>query len=241
MIASQLVAHRGWQNQYPENSFIAIKKAILAGAKHIEIDVQLSSDGQLVLCHDRDLERLTGQPGLVHQMTLDQLKQRRFYEPKRLGVNFLSNPICSLDTCIELIAQHPEVTLYIEIKRNSLIEFSRELFLNKLLPKLSTITEQVILISFDYEVLQLAQQDYSYAKIGPVLQQWQDYIDGSIDHLMPAVIFCDAKKIPDDIHLLKFNHAFVIYEITDIDGVNYWLKRGAQLIETFCIGELLAQ
>ena len=57
-------------------------------------------------------------------------------------------------------------------------------------------------------------------------------------HLIPLTLH---KTKTMNIHLLKFNHAFVIYEITDIDGVNYWLKRGAQLIETFCIGELLAQ
>lgn len=240
MKALPLVAHRGWQNRYPENSFIAIKKAIQAGAKHIEIDIQLSSDGHLVLCHDHELKRLTGLPGRIHEMTLYELQQRSFYEPERLGDKFLTNPICTFDQCAELIAQHPDVTLYIEIKRNSLRAFSREFFLNTLVPKLNGIAEQAILISFDYEVLRLAQQHYGHSRVGPVAQQWQHCEDASFKNFTPEVIFCDAEIIPSSVNLSTFNSAFVIYEIADIDGVNYWLKRGAQLVETFCIGELLA-
>ena len=241
MIASQLVAHRGWQNRYPENSFIAIQKALQAGAQHIEIDVQLSSDGHLVLCHDRDLKRLTGQVGLVDKMTWQQLQQRSFYEPERLGEAFLSNPICSLDQCIALIAQHPTATLYVEIKRSSLKAFSRERVLDTLLPKLADIAGQAIIISFDYQVLRLAQRHYGYSRIGPVARQWQDCVDGSFDDLAAEVIFCDAEIVPDNVDLSLFNSGFVIYEIADIDGVYHWLARGAQLVETFCIGELISQ
>lgn len=194
MIASYLVAHRGWQNCYPENSLIAIEKSLQAGAKHIEIDIQLSSDGHLVLCHDHELKRLTGSPGLINEMTLHELQQRSFHEPDRLGNRFLNNPICTLDQCIELIAQHQNVTLYVEIKRNSLRVFGRDIFLGKLIPKLAGIAEQTILISFDYEVLRLAKQHYDYVRVGPVAQQWRHCVDGSFAHLTPEVIFCDAKK-----------------------------------------------
>ena len=45
MNADVLIAHRGWQRRYPENTLAAIEGAITAGALHIEIDVQLSRDG----------------------------------------------------------------------------------------------------------------------------------------------------------------------------------------------------
>ena len=53
----QLVAHRGWQRRYPENTLLAVDKAIGAGARHVEIDVQFSGDGRAVVFHDPDLFR----------------------------------------------------------------------------------------------------------------------------------------------------------------------------------------
>ena len=49
LTANQLIAHRGLQAHYPENSMLAIRKAFEAGAKHIECDIQLSSDGVFFL------------------------------------------------------------------------------------------------------------------------------------------------------------------------------------------------
>ncbi|MGH1423363.1 MAG: glycerophosphodiester phosphodiesterase family protein [Pseudooceanicola sp.] len=58
----------------PENSREAIKAAIAAGYG-IEIDLQLSSDGQAMVFHDYDLERLTGRPGAVRQISAGDLGQ----------------------------------------------------------------------------------------------------------------------------------------------------------------------
>jgi len=56
MDREHLVAHRGWQRRYPENTLPAIKGALDAGARYIEVDVQLSADGVPVLFHDRTLQ-----------------------------------------------------------------------------------------------------------------------------------------------------------------------------------------
>ena len=67
-------AHRGFKGKYPENTMLAFKKALEAGASGIEFDVHLSKDGQLVIIHDETLERTTDGLGLVGEKTLDQLK-----------------------------------------------------------------------------------------------------------------------------------------------------------------------
>ena len=56
---------------------LAFRAALAAGADGLECDVQQTADGQLVLIHDRDLSRLTGLPGLVDRLPLDQLATRR--------------------------------------------------------------------------------------------------------------------------------------------------------------------
>ena len=42
-------AHRGFSGQFPENTMIAFEKAVEAGADGIELDVQFSKDGELVI------------------------------------------------------------------------------------------------------------------------------------------------------------------------------------------------
>lgn len=68
-------AHRGFSEQYPENTMRAFKKAIEAGADGIELDVQLSRDGIPVIIHDEALVRTTGASGYVWDYDLAELKQ----------------------------------------------------------------------------------------------------------------------------------------------------------------------
>lgn len=70
----QIWAHRGASVDAPENTMAAFELAILEGADAIEIDLQVSSDGELVICHDESLERLAGFPGFVVQTPWDELK-----------------------------------------------------------------------------------------------------------------------------------------------------------------------
>ena len=69
-----VVAHRGdWRNA-PENSIQAIKNCIEMGVDMVEIDVRKTKDNQLVVIHDKTLNRTTTGRGLVSEWTLDSLK-----------------------------------------------------------------------------------------------------------------------------------------------------------------------
>ncbi|MFT2010543.1 glycerophosphodiester phosphodiesterase family protein [Pontibacter sp. 13R65] len=70
-----VVAHRGdWRNA-PENSLQAIRNAMDMGVDILEIDIQKTKDGQLVLLHDKTLDRTTTGTGRVDHHTLHELKQ----------------------------------------------------------------------------------------------------------------------------------------------------------------------
>jgi glycerophosphoryl diester phosphodiesterase len=71
-------AHRGASLVKPENTLGAVRRAIEDGATHIEIDVQRTSDGQIVLVHDADMMRLAGSPLVIHQSTFDELRKLEF-------------------------------------------------------------------------------------------------------------------------------------------------------------------
>lgn len=69
------VAHRAvWEDGAPENSLVAIASAINKGIDSVEIDVEITSDGVIVLLHDSTIDRTTSGTGSVNGMTWDTLK-----------------------------------------------------------------------------------------------------------------------------------------------------------------------
>jgi glycerophosphoryl diester phosphodiesterase len=69
------IAHRGFSSAYPENSLLAIKKAIELGVDCVEIDVHLSKDNHVVVMHDSNLKRLTSCNGKIALKTIHELRQ----------------------------------------------------------------------------------------------------------------------------------------------------------------------
>jgi glycerophosphoryl diester phosphodiesterase len=71
----QIVAHRGGAGLGLENTLTCIEKGIAAGADMIEIDVHLTKDGYLLVCHDETVDRTTNGTGKIREMTLDEIQQ----------------------------------------------------------------------------------------------------------------------------------------------------------------------
>lgn len=69
------IAHRGASAHAPENTLAAIVKAAELGADMVEVDLQASADGVLVVLHDPDLSRTTDGTGSVYAHTLAELKR----------------------------------------------------------------------------------------------------------------------------------------------------------------------
>ena len=68
-----VAAHRGdWRN-YPENSLAAIDNAIKMGVDIVELDVQRTKDGVLILMHDTSLDRTTTGKGKIKEVTMDSI------------------------------------------------------------------------------------------------------------------------------------------------------------------------
>lgn len=68
-------AHRGAKRVAPENTLPAFEAAIRLGADGIELDVQFSSDGKLVIFHDQNLDKTSSGKGPVTSHRLDDLRQ----------------------------------------------------------------------------------------------------------------------------------------------------------------------
>lgn len=69
-------AHRGCSQRYPENTLLAFEKAAaIEDLTGIELDIQLTKDGHMVVCHDEKIDRTTDGTGELRNYTLSELKQ----------------------------------------------------------------------------------------------------------------------------------------------------------------------
>ncbi len=78
------IAHRGLHgNGVSENSLLAFEKAINAGSA-FELDIHLTKDGELVVCHDHDLKRVTGKEGIIENMTLEEISSYKLLDGQKI-------------------------------------------------------------------------------------------------------------------------------------------------------------
>jgi glycerophosphoryl diester phosphodiesterase/predicted amidohydrolase len=74
----RVCAHRGFSTIAPENSMIAYGAAIAMGAEEIELDLWPTKDGEIVSCHDRNLDRVSNGTGFITDHTLSELEELDF-------------------------------------------------------------------------------------------------------------------------------------------------------------------
>ena len=87
-----VISHRGdWRN-YPENSIPAIESVIRMGVDIMELDVKMTKDSVLVLCHDKTINRTTNGKGRISDMTYDSLMTFRLKRGHGVATDTLRIP-----------------------------------------------------------------------------------------------------------------------------------------------------
>ncbi|MBL8858937.1 MAG: glycerophosphodiester phosphodiesterase [Planctomycetes bacterium] len=236
----ELVAHRGYALRYPENTLSAMEAAIAAGARYVECDVQLSSDGFPVLMHDRTLERMCGVKAPVHELALADLRALSCGERAKFGSKFAKEGIASLGGFVQLLRRHPHVTAFVEIKRVAIERFGRERILERVLPVLDPAVHQCALISFSLEFLSAARAAHPLP-LGAVIDKWSERTHKLIDEIDPEYLFCDVDGLPATGPLAQGRARIAVYEVADPALARALAARGVGLVETFEIAEMIAQ
>lgn len=115
-------AHRGCSQRYPENTLLAFEKAIgLKNLTGIELDIQLTKDGQLVVIHDERVDRTTEGTGFVRDYTLAELKKLHIYA----DVN-PTQTIPTMEEVLDLLETRLKSGLKLNIElKNSLYPYER--------------------------------------------------------------------------------------------------------------------
>lgn len=130
----EIIGHRGGASLGPENTLACYQSGIKAGADMIEIDIHLTKDRQIVICHDQTLDRTTNGEGKIRDLTLDEIRQYRIVDADG---NLTTEKIPTLDEVFDLLlktrAGGNPCKLLIEIKRtNNIYQGIEELLLQKI-------------------------------------------------------------------------------------------------------------
>ena len=114
-----LVAHRGGSRIAPENTLAAFDRADTLGADAIETDVRLSRDGVVMVFHDEDTARLTGEPGTIEARTAAEVERLdvAFSFSEDGGVSFpLRAAGLRVPTFAEALRRYPRMRFNVDAK-----------------------------------------------------------------------------------------------------------------------------
>ena len=238
----QLVAHRGYQAKYPENTALSLNKAITAGARFIELDVQFSLDQLPIIYHDTNLRRVSGADVEIAKTSREQLLKYPAYEPERLGEQFIEELISPLESLVEILQRHPQVKAFVELKDESIAHCGREIILESVCSVLQPVMSQVVIMSFDYQ-LAVAAREAEWPLVGVVLRNWTDLDHPLVSRARPDYIYVDHSIVPADFDrdsTQQLNNCkLVTYEVGNNQLAQELLRRGADMLETFEIAQLI--
>lgn len=109
-----LIAHRGWSSVAPENTLAAFERALDAGARVLECDVQLTADGVVAVIHDPRLDRTTDGAGRVRHRTWEEVRSLDAGYAGRFGEAFAGQRVPRLEALLDLARGRARV--FVEIK-----------------------------------------------------------------------------------------------------------------------------
>ena len=161
-----IIAHRGYSARYPENTLLAFRKAVKAGAGMVEMDVRLSKDHRVVVCHDAGMRRLFGVKGRIADLPVAVIQERS------------SGSIPLFEDVLR--ALRGKTLFYVEIKSERLRHKALGLLVNKAWETMRAagVSKDCLVASFDYRVAR------EYRRLNP--KGWTGFICSSLRALRIA-------------------------------------------------------
>ncbi len=242
MIKPTLVAHRGYAYRYPDNSLASVRAALDAGARFLEVDVQVSTDGTPYLFHDDDMRRVAGHPGCLCDLDDETIAGLRASEAERLGTAFADEPIARLADLREELLRRPEVFTFVELKPIAVQKRGAARAVSVLLEALAGLEGRIAIISFALEALHEVRVQSSLP-IGIILLGWSQLEEAEVTALAPEYVFSNTKHLPwrGRIELPGLPESqLAVYEVIDPAKAAKLTERGAAFVETFRFPEMTA-
>lgn len=226
----QVVGHRGYPERFPENTLRGLVAAAKVGAPCVELDVQISRDKVPMVFHDASLARVTGgRAGKVWDFSAQQLQAISCHEPHRFAEQYAPTPISTLQEVCEALAAY-SCDVFVELKKESLAYISREDLLHCVAAAVAPIRDRVFIISFDFEILVLAKQQW---RVGWVLSDMRQTSLLKAQMLAPEVLAYDVKKVSRDNTLWPGPWRWFLWDIVSPELAEFWHRHGVTYIESW--------
>ena len=167
---TKVIAHRGSSLRAPENTMAAFRLALEQGADGIELDVQMTRDGELVVIHDERLDRTTSGSGYLYQRNytdINSVDAGSWFSHKYVG-----EKIPRLSEVLDLL-QGSHKLLNIELKTGIVLYDGIEQQLVSLLSRYSSI--DVVISSFNHYSLRTLKS------LAPELAIGALYMEGLVE------------------------------------------------------------
>ncbi len=151
----EIIAHRGASGLAPENTLSAFKKALEMGSQSVEFDVQMTSDGKLIVLHDDLLGRTIEGNGLVIQNTAEHI--RSLSAGKWFGNEYEDERVPFLEEVLELYGNNN--TIHLEIKKLFIDKRNIE---DKIIDEVKNmgLIDNVLISSFNHRSLKYISDNY---------------------------------------------------------------------------------
>ncbi|MGZ9583956.1 glycerophosphoryl diester phosphodiesterase membrane domain-containing protein [Paenibacillus marinisediminis] len=154
-----IMAHRGYVAEGVENTMEAFEGAIRSGAEYIELDILQAADGELVVLHDSNLKRLTGQNVNMYDLTLPELQALTLRQGKFEGT------IPSLEEV--LTALKGRIKLNIELKTHGQEQDLVPTFIETI--RRHQMEQEIIVQSLDYKLVRAVKEEAPDLTVGYVI------------------------------------------------------------------------
>jgi glycerophosphoryl diester phosphodiesterase len=228
---NRLVAHRGDMSTYPENSMLAFQAAIELGFTYVELDIQLSKDKIPIVIHDDNFKRTAGIDKNVRDLTADEINSIYLNSSTQSeNINKLLK-INTLKQVIEKLNVYSKITVFVEIKRQSIEHFGLSQVVDQVLDAQMDAKFNIVIISFVGEAIEYVKSMQSYPT-GLVLKKYNQKYLLKAKELQPDYLFCNIKKINNPSDLWDGLWRWVLYDITNPSFAYELLEQGVDLIET---------
>ena len=224
MDVKKLVAHRGDNTNYPENSYAGIESALMAGARYVEFDIQMNADETLIVFHDGDFKRMANHDASIFETSDQAMKEISIHEPDQFGEKHYPTHVAHLSEVLTLFEHYPNALALVEVKRESLEFLGLEKFMRKLLALLKKSSAQTMVISFSDKALKYTQQ-HSELKTGFVFKQYNDANQRIANALKPDYMICPYHIIPKS-KLWKGKWLWMLYTINGVVLAEQLFERG---------------
>ncbi|WP_423407346.1 glycerophosphodiester phosphodiesterase [Heyndrickxia sp. MSNUG] len=162
-----ILAHRGFAAAYPENTMKSFMEAAKAGADGLELDVQMTKDGELVVIHDEKIDRTTDGTGFVKDYNLKDL--RKFDAGFHQKTIVKKEPIPLLEEVLAWLSE-TDLVCNIELK-NSIIPY--EGMEEKVISMVRdfNLSEKIIISSFNHYSIVYSYRLAPEIEIAPLLSE----------------------------------------------------------------------